>query len=96
MNYQIEVRVNQTSPTRGKASAHIILGDEESLTITDISVWEENEKVKISLPMNQYGGRKHPCITLQGNLKKNLIAMVAEQFLKLRHKQPENKLAKRV
>ncbi len=83
MNYTIEVRVNQTAPNRGKASAHIVLGPENSLTVSDISVWRENGKVSVSLPMSQYGGKKHPCITFQGSLKKELLAMVAEQFLKL-------------
>ena len=90
MDYTIEVRVNQTFPNRGKASAHIVLGPENSLTISDISVWRENGKVNVSLPMSQFGGKKRPCITLQGNLKKDIHAVVAEQFLALCNRRAEN------
>ena len=82
MDYEIEVRVNRTSPTRGKDSVHIILGPDSSLTIPDILIVENGDKLTVKMPLVTMAGNYRPAITLQGELKKRVNAAVEEQYRK--------------
>ena len=67
--YEVEVRVDRNSPTRGKASVHLAFDAESSLTISNILIWEEKGRLNIKMPLVEIGCNKHPAITLQGEIK---------------------------
>lgn len=76
MTFQIEARASRTSPTRGRASVHIVFDEGASMTVSNIEVREEGGTFTLKLPP---AGRR-PDITFQGELKRQVEAAVKEQF----------------
>ncbi|MDO4541715.1 MAG: hypothetical protein Q4C00_02650 [Bacillota bacterium] len=80
---EIEVRMVKRAPAVYKASAHIAL-ECGSFTISDILLKEVNERVKVTLPLINFGTHQRPCVTLQGSLKKMLYSALFEEYEKIK------------
>ena len=78
--FDIEVRLSRTSPVSGKASIHLALGGQGSLTISNILVKEEKGKLQVTLPLLRIGGGFHPAVTLQGQLKQQAEEAIRAQY----------------
>lgn len=78
---KLEVRVNKITPFRGRGSVHIEL-ESGSLTISDILIQQDGEKLNIKMPMISIGDRRRPCVTIQGELKQQIIAALMEAYRK--------------
>ena len=81
----IEVRVSRTSVRRGYASAHVVIDEENSFTLSNIVVCDNGGKPKILMPLSQVGTQKRtPNVTLQGRLKQVMTNAIWETFLAAR------------
>lgn len=78
---KIEIRVSRANAQRGFASVHVVIDENSSFTISNVSVWDDAGKPKITMPISQMGAQKRPNITVQGELKQVLTKALWETFL---------------
>lgn len=78
----IEVKTKKISTYRGKASVHLIFED-GSCTISNILIRQKGDQIKITMPLMEMGDNKRPCITLQGELKQDILAEIKKSYCSL-------------
>lgn len=55
MAFLIKAKASRTSPTRGRASVHIVFDEGSSVTVSNIGDREENGRLTVKLPRRAAG-----------------------------------------
>ena len=77
----LTTKIAKLGLNRGKASVHITFGN-GSMTISNILIEKIGDKVKIKMPLSGKHTDLHPCVTLQGDLKGQVLAAIEEAYWK--------------